>query len=501
MRMSDAPQESENGSENGGPLLSPRSIILILVTAALVTISFAGWRDIYDRYLEASGPLIELIESPRGVGLTPVSMKFHVIDLGSGLDEVVARTRQKSVMREMLREPLRGARSKTIIIDFPGEKSNLEEGLAELEIKAFDRSFWNNSTSKVYQLKIDYRRPKVEVLTTQHNARHGGSQLVFYKALDEDLAVSGVKVGPQTYIGYPARAVDREFGDSTLFVALYAVDLRQEAQEMNVRVFAEDVVGNATSVNFYNKIQPRGWRDVPVNIGEDMLRSTVSNLADQNFAKLQEAYRRTGENLTYKSSRSGVDRLIEKFNLVNERLRVLNDNEIATLLKGPRYESYWSRAFRMPPGGIQVGYGDQLTFLFDGQRVGQTHSVGYEIMAPYGNYNVVAANDGIVVFSDNIGVYGRTVAVDHGLGVVSLYGHLDQALVSKGEVVTRGQKIALAGNSGLARSNGLYFEMRVQGVPVDPIEWCDEGWFEAHVTGKVNDLKKMLGIPIYRPLE
>src|SRR5690606_18913393 len=105
-----------------------------------------------------------------------------------------------------------------ITIDFPGAQTEVEEGEAVVEIRAFDRAFFNNASEKLLRLKVDFRRPYVELLSTQHNVRRGGSQVAFYRVVDEDVAISGVKVGNDTFLGFPARGIDEEFQDKTLHV-------------------------------------------------------------------------------------------------------------------------------------------------------------------------------------------------------------------------------------------------------------------------------------------
>jgi len=87
------------------------------------------------------------------------------------------------------------------------------------------------------------------------------------------------------------------------------------------------------------------------------------------------------------------------------------------------------------------------------------------------------------------------MAVDHGLGLVTVYGHLDHSLVKKGEKVDRGQAIAIAGNTGLSNSLRLLFEVRVHGVPVDAREWWNPGWFFDHISNKLEEAKRALGLP------
>lgn len=489
------------GTKKGKSILSFRFLLFILFVAALVPVAFAGWSELYSGFLETSAPEIAVADFPRGVGLIPVSVALELSDKGAGLDEVVVRTKQRGTSKEILRQSLGGQPRAKVTVDFPGEKSALEEGSAELEVRVFDRSFWNNHTEKTFSLKVDYHRPKVEVLTTQHNARHGGSQLIFYRAVDESLTVSGVKVGSQTFLGYPARGVDKGFDDPSVFAALYAVDLQADIAKVPVRVFAEDEVGNAVSVSFYNKIQNRPRRELSVPISEEFLARSISDLVDKNFSKMEDAAKRAGESLELQSEKGSKERLIEKFQLVNSRLRDLNENELLSKLKTPRFERFWFNPFVRQAGSIQTAFSDELNYTFEGKPIGQALQNGYEISVPRDGGDVFAACEGIVVFTEDLGIYGNTIAIDHGLGLVSLYSHLDTVSVHQGDEVKAGQTIGYGGRTGLSRNVNVLFQLRVHGVPVDPTEWGDKNWFYAHINSKIEEVKQTLGIPILRPVE
>ncbi|NIQ98301.1 MAG: M23 family metallopeptidase, partial [Desulfuromonadales bacterium] len=66
-----------------------------------------------------------------------------------------------------------------------------------------------------------------------------------------------------------------------------------------------------------------------------------------------------------------------------------------------------------------------------------------------------AANDGKVVYADELGIYGNCVIIDHGLGLQTLYGHLSRLGVQADETVEKGQIIAHTGASGLAVGDHL----------------------------------------------
>ena len=80
---------------------------------------------------------------------------------------------------------------------------------------------------------------------------------------------------------------------------------------------------------------------------------------------------------------------------------------------------------------------------------------------------------------------GNAVVVDHGAGLMSLYGHLSSLAVAEGETVARGQTVGRTGVTGLAGGDHLHFTMLVGGVPVDAREWWDPRWIETRVAGRL----------------
>ncbi len=95
---------------------------------------------------------------------------------------------------------------------------------------------------------------------------------------------------------------------------------------------------------------------------------------------------------------------------------------------------------------------------------------GTDIRAPYGTA-IVSANDGVVIFAGWHYSYGNYVIVDHGGGIATLYGHSSKLLVSKGQAVSRGEKIALVGSTGYSTGNHLHFEVRINGVRTQPMDY------------------------------
>jgi murein DD-endopeptidase MepM/ murein hydrolase activator NlpD len=99
----------------------------------------------------------------------------------------------------------------------------------------------------------------------------------------------------------------------------------------------------------------------------------------------------------------------------------------------------------------------------------KTHK-GVDLAAPEGTtYNAV--HGGKVILAKWFGGYGNCIMIDHGNGLMTVYGHSSQLLVKEGDTVTAGQAIGLVGNTGHSFGSHLHMEIHVNGVAVDPLPW------------------------------
>jgi murein DD-endopeptidase MepM/ murein hydrolase activator NlpD len=104
--------------------------------------------------------------------------------------------------------------------------------------------------------------------------------------------------------------------------------------------------------------------------------------------------------------------------------------------------------------------------------------LGTDLQAPL-DTPVYAVNDGKAVFVKSMTDYGNTVVIDHGLGVYSLYLHLDEFKVKKGQAVERGDVIGLSGDTGYALAPHLHFSIKMRGASLDPLNFIEatrQGW-------------------------
>ena len=86
---------------------------------------------------------------------------------------------------------------------------------------------------------------------------------------------------------------------------------------------------------------------------------------------------------------------------------------------------------------------------------------------------VVAPAQGTVITADFQSGYGKVIQIDHGYGIVTRYAHNARLMVAQGQVVRRGQLIATVGMTGATTGPHLHYEIHVEGVPVDPLEYLE----------------------------
>jgi murein DD-endopeptidase MepM/ murein hydrolase activator NlpD len=179
----------------------------------------------------------------------------------------------------------------------------------------------------------------------------------------------------------------------------------------------------------------------------------------------------------------------ELFLRVNRDLRKANEATIQDLCRESAPSPLWSGAFlRMANAKPMAGFADRRSYILRDREIDQQTHLGVDLasltMSP-----LEAANHGRVVFSGELGIYGKTVLLDHGYGLFSMYGHLSQISVKAGQQVRKGEIIGTSGDTGLAGGDHLHFSMLVGGVYVNPIEWWDSHWMADNVDGKLSLLK------------
>ncbi len=128
----------------------------------------------------------------------------------------------------------------------------------------------------------------------------------------------------------------------------------------------------------------------------------------------------------------------------------------------------WNSAFILPISGTgSSGFGVPRRYVRGG-NVSYHH--GEDLAAGSGT-KVHATNDGIVLVAGFFAIKGGFVAIDHGAGVISFYLHQSKLLVEAGQKVSKGDIIGEVGTTGLSTGPHLHWEMRVNKIATDPMDW------------------------------
>ena len=128
-------------------------------------------------------------------------------------------------------------------------------------------------------------------------------------------------------------------------------------------------------------------------------------------------------------------------------------------------------SFGRQKGGLRLPVRGTVAGRFGSPREGGGTWRGLFIKAGTGN-DVKAVASGRVVFAEWMRGFGNILIVDHGDAYLSIYGYNDSLLKHVGQAVKGGETVATVGNSGGNPDSGLYFELRHQGQPIDPMKWA-----------------------------
>lgn len=133
-------------------------------------------------------------------------------------------------------------------------------------------------------------------------------------------------------------------------------------------------------------------------------------------------------------------------------------------------QMFWTEKFRSPLSGpliVQDDYG--YTRIIGNSTM--PHK-GTDIEAPLGT-PIYAMNQGFIRFTDDLRNYGKTIVIDHGLGLQTVYMHLSEIIVTNGQKVEKGDLIGKSGDTGYVLGPHLHLTVRIWDVSIDPIKFLE----------------------------
>jgi murein DD-endopeptidase MepM/ murein hydrolase activator NlpD len=341
--------------------------------------------------------------------------------------------------------------------------NGLQSGEAILRATALRAGTWLRRPEPVVEeLKLPVRLtpPSLAVLSSQHYVAQGGAEAVVYRT-GETSVDDGVRAGEWWFRGFPLPGG----GPGDRF-ALWAVpyDLKDRAQ---VRLRAVDDVGNAAELSFVDRFTPKPFSKARLPVSDAFLKKVVPEIMS-NTPPLRDR-----------------EDLFDTFLVINRDLRQTNADELKALAKSTAPGFLWNRPFLpMPKAKVMSAFADRRTYVYRGREVDHQYHLGFDLAVTH-RTPVPAANRGVVLLARYFGIYGNSVVIDHGYGLMSLYGHLSVIDVAKGQEVERGQTLGRTGATGLAGGDHLHFTMLLDGLPVNPNEWWDPHWIHDRLVGKL----------------
>ncbi|MDE3165669.1 MAG: M23 family metallopeptidase [Acidobacteriota bacterium] len=425
-------------------LLAIVGTVALIVVSAPAKVSFEPAVQV----VGASTPVRATIASPHGVrritaAIEQGSARYPLLEQSFPSHRIFIRRHQPD---------------RTVSFDAGKSKApNLKEGDARIVVEAVADDFRGATDTASLPVKVVLSQPRVAPDDAQHYINQGGMELALLTP-SGSWTEAGVKVGPYTFRSFP---MPDQPGVRFAFFA-YPWDLPDNVTPL---VYARNQAGAEATAPFWFRLKARKFRvrDFPI---DDALMQKLVNQIDPDGTLAP-----------------GPD-LLARFLKINGEMRRKNNRQLADLRFKTEEKILWHGPF-LHWGKEESMFADVRNYIYHGNKVDQQVHLGFDL-SDTATAPVHVANDGRVVWADNLGIYGNCVVVDHGYGLQSIYGHLSRIGVKVGDMVTKDQSLGIAGATGLAGGVHVHFSMQVDGVQINPVEWWDEHWIRDRILSKLD---------------
>jgi murein DD-endopeptidase MepM/ murein hydrolase activator NlpD len=406
-------------------------------------------------------PQIKITPDSDAIGLAPIEIQIN--ERGSGLKSVSVTLSTGGAETPLITEQYDEPTMQKKITLVSSKLTGIKEGPAVFRVSARDRSLWSffrgNEGVVQKNVTIDITPPTIELISDDPYINFGGCALIVYKP-SADAVNSGVKIGDYFFPGYKGQTKD-----PNTHIAFFAHPYNVPEEEKAVLV-AADKAGNARQMKLSYTLKDVKYKKSSIPISDEFIQSKVAPL------------------LTDVAARQASPKDI--FVKVNHGLRKENEEKIRAVGQKTANAMLWSGPFtQLSNSKVEANFADARTYIYRDQAIDTAYHLGFDLSVTK-RYAVEAANSGVVSFVGDLGIYGNTVIIDHGLGLSTLYGHLSSIDVKEGDQVKPQQAIGKTGETGLAVGDHLHFATLLQGIPVLPKEWWDPKWIKDNVTAKLD---------------
>ena len=271
-------------------------------------------------------------------------------------------------------------------------------------------------------------------------------------------AVADLQPGPAD--GEPGQEEGAYAGKSELIYYVFFPAPFDIEKDSVFYAVAEDAAGNRTVRALPTRLIMKKYRSSSIRINDNFIKTVIAPLLNETDITDPE----------------------ESFRIINEEWRKNSEKRLIEITRRTEPEILWEGPFlQLKNSKVMAVYGDKRTYYYKGKAVSKSVHLGYDL-ASLARAPVEAANTGVVRFAGNLGIFGNAVIIDHGLGLMSLYGHMSGIMVREGQSVRKGDIIGSTGATGLAGGDHLHFGVLIGGYEVSPLYWWDPRWIKANVT-------------------
>lgn len=336
--------------------------------------------------------------------------------------------------------------------------SGLKDGKAQLIVEATSNDFRGKTATVEREVMVVTQPAVVSADQEQHYLYLGMADLVTLN-LSGYWTEAGVRVGDEKFRAWPMP------GGKPGFFSLFAFAWNMPPGTVPL-VYATNPGGDQATApiayQFPKKEQPKyRVRDLPI---DDHFMQKVINELDPN----------------------GSGDPVARFVKINSEMRRANNQVLSDLRLKTEPRFLWSQPFLQQPNTkVEANFADVRNYIYQGKKIDQQVHLGYDLSSTQ-HVDVLASNDGKVVYAAPLGIYGNCIVLDHGYGLQSIYGHLSQIAVHEGDMVKRGQSMGKSGMTGMAGGDHIHFSMQLEGVQIDPKEWWDAHWIQDHIAKRVS---------------
>ena len=449
-----------------------RRVLVVLVLFAVVML---GGLVLLAQRRVGAPPAVTIESSLPGIGKS-TGVDIKVTEPGRGVSDVLVEFVQEghtALLAQEHNEPrpfwaFWGPRvnERSLHVDVGRDHQDwITEGEATIQVTASRASTWLHRPDPVVATKtlpVRLRPPAIQVLSASIYAAQGGSEAVVYRIMGTAVK-DGVRAGQWWFPGFPLPG-STEGERFALFAVPY--DMTDQAQ---VRLVASDEIGNVAEVPFIERFFPRALTTETIDVTDAFLARVVPAIMS----------------MTTELKDKGD--LLQNYLAINGELRRSNNAALVELARTSTPAFLWTTPFlQMPNTQVMSSFADRRTYVHDGKPIDQQDHLGFDL-ASTRQAPIPAANDGTVMLAHYFGIYGNAVVLDHGYGLMSLYGHLSDIAVKEGQKVARGETLGRSGATGLAGGDHLHFTMLLDGLPVTPVEWWDAHWIRDRLKKKLGD--------------